>query len=37
VAGLNGGHKKRLRVGSLTKTTWRDKIWEGALNKDPYM
>jgi hypothetical protein len=28
VAGLSGGHEMKVRVGSLTKATWRDRIQE---------
>jgi hypothetical protein len=31
VAGLSRGHKVKIRVGSSTKATWRDKIREGVI------
>jgi hypothetical protein len=31
VAGLSGGHETKVRLGSSTKATWRDKIWEGGI------
>jgi hypothetical protein len=31
VAGLSGGHETKVRVGSSTKATWRDRIWEGGI------
>jgi hypothetical protein len=31
VSGLSGGHKTKVRVGSLTKATWRDRTWEGGI------
>jgi hypothetical protein len=31
VAGLNGGHETKVRVGSLTKATWRDRTQEEGM------
>jgi hypothetical protein len=31
VAGLSGGHEMKDGVGSSTKATWRDRIWEGGM------